>query len=146
MYAPAGRLFRWLNHEHGFPLSFYDEKTRRINRGYRGFITHRSLIQRVQHHNYITHAQWSRILAGAPSPTDPVSPISPNQEDDMLLTVTDANKSTLFTGSRWTNISGEQAYALALQKVPHLTGLNGLVVLKIAKDLAPEQFAETFDR
>jgi len=58
-----GRIARWLNTEHGIPLSFYDS-SQRVSEfaGWRGFITHRSLIQSVMHHDYITTEQWTRAV------------------------------------------------------------------------------------
>jgi len=58
----SGALCRWLRDDWGISGQFYDGP--RISKGYRGFITHRSLQQTQRHSDYITAEQWSRMTAG----------------------------------------------------------------------------------
>ncbi len=144
--ASAGPLFRWLHFEHGFPLSYYDAPASRINRGYRGFISHRSLIQKVMHHDWISHAQWARIIGitkPAPAPTVPTD----EEDDPMLITFATNNTQLLIMANRYMPLDGPVAYSLAVvQKRAYMTGLNPLAALAVVRDLCPEQFNEEFRR
>ena len=127
----AGRLFRWLHSEHAFPLSFYDGP--RIARGYRGFITHRSLRQRVQHHNYITHAQWNQIIEpgsrARPAPTTREAP------DMILIGTTDGKHHLLAPGYAGT-VSPPTYLKLASNGLPHAEDVHPLEYLALLRDIA----------
>ena len=64
--ASAGKLIRWLHTTTAIPLTFYDGPPR-IRRGYRGWLTHRSLVQAQPHTDFITAAQWSAMIGGGPA-------------------------------------------------------------------------------
>jgi hypothetical protein len=69
----GGKIARWLHTAHGFPLAFYDGTRVAGTGGWRGFITHRSLIQAEQHTDYITAEQWGRMLGPAAPPAQSVN-------------------------------------------------------------------------
>lgn len=69
MAKAAKGLVAWLKSEHGFHDAFYDGARVHEFDGWRGFITHRSLIQTDQHYDYITKAQWDAIS----SKTNPIN-------------------------------------------------------------------------
>jgi hypothetical protein len=74
----GGKIARWFNTEHGIPLAFYDGPRIAETGGFRGFITHRSLIQLEQHTDYITAGQWQAMVGAAP-----VIPSSRRKVNDM---------------------------------------------------------------
>jgi hypothetical protein len=58
--AATGELVRWLGSEWGVPLVYHDGE-RVAPGGWRGFISHRSLIQREQHHDYWPVEDWTTM-------------------------------------------------------------------------------------
>jgi hypothetical protein len=102
--AAAGPLVRWLAKERGYPLTFYDGSRVAETSGYRGFITHRSLVQAEQHTDYITEGQWAQIVGPAQIEEDDV----PNR----FIAGTSTGPWYFYNGNTKTFVDGARAQLL----------------------------------
>lgn len=121
MRASTGRLVRWLNTEHGFPLVEKTMDSGRIGEfaGFRGFIDHGALIQTDQHSDYWASDDWAAMTA---------PPVAEEDYAEMHVYQTESGRLRLFTGARIYDISGEFRDSLVGQGIKNLLGFTDAVV------------------
>lgn len=105
----GGKIIHWLAQTDGYPLSFYDGPRITEASGFRGFITHRSLVQKEAHSDYITYDQWNAMVGGLGD-----DDVLTKDEHDMLIGI---GKATLQgTPSIFLDIRNQNAQIITLLK------------------------------
>lgn len=77
-------LIHWLNTEWGIPLIYHDGDHDITPGGFAGFVSHKSIIQSIEHQDFWPQSDWNLMTVVPPTP----APIIPPSGDEIMITAT----------------------------------------------------------